>query len=178
MLNCIYQDSSRKSFTRILSFWNFRKISRNENLHQAFGSSFGLSANSSGISFYVKVHAVIDVKQISLTWILLIYSNFEILAWCMIFAKKYWNVFAFFERRVQMVGDLFRSVLHFFLQQFVVFWFPLSLYLARKRFMTSKTKSTTQNIIALSRRLVAIFHIYKSLNILKILNLPLDVASV
>ena len=76
-----------------------------------------------------------------------------------------------------MVGDLFRSVLHFFLQQFVVFWFPLSLYLARKRFMTSQTKSTTQNI-ALSRRLVAIFYIYKSLNILKILNLPLDVASV
>ena len=96
MLNCIYQDSSRKSFTRILSFWNFRNISRNENHHQAFGSSFWLSANSSGISFYVKVHAVLDVKQISLTWILLIYSNFEILAYTrIIYAKKYWNVFAF-----------------------------------------------------------------------------------
>ena len=92
--------------------------------------------------------------------------------------KKVLECVCIFERRVQMVGDLFRSVLHFFLQQFVVFWFPLSLYLARKRFMTSQTKSTTQNIIALSRRLVAIFHIYRSLNILKILNLPLDVASV
>ena len=122
MLNCIYQDIVVEKVSQEFSpsgisetFLEIKSSSSIWILFRTIGQLIWY--------FFLcqSVHALIggnsdllDVKQISLTWILLIYSNFEILAWCIIFAKKYWNVFAFFERRVQMVGDLFRSVLHFF----------------------------------------------------------------
>ena len=103
MLNCIYQDIVVEKVSQEFSpsgisetFLEIKSSSSIWILFRTIGQLIWY--------FFLcqSVHALIggnsdllDVKQISLTWILLIYSNFEILAWCIIFAKKYWNVFAF-----------------------------------------------------------------------------------
>ena len=174
MLNCIYQDIVVEKVSQEFSPSGISETFLEMKIIIKHLDPLSDYRATHLVFFYVKVHAVLDVKQISLTWILLIYSNFEILAYTrIIYAKKYWNVFAFLSGVSKWLVIYFDRFYTFFTAVCSILVSSQSIF-GKETFYDFSDKINNTK----SRRLVAIFHIYKSLNILKILNLPLDVASV